>query len=155
MTVVPIGKLAPDFELPLHTGELFHLSQYRGSRNVVLYFYPKDFTSGCTREGCLFTSHVEEVLRRNSIIIGISADTIESHKGFAAQYQFGFPLASDVEKTVCRSYGALWLGGLAIRRITYIIDKKGIVRGRARYELRIDHHWDYVLSVLKQIEGEA
>lgn len=148
-----VGDEAPDFQLPLHTGEVARLSQYRGKKNVVLYFYPKDFTSGCTKEGCLFSSHTEEINRLETVIIGISADTLESHKAFAREYKLAFALAADVKKTVCRIYGALWFGGIAIRRLTYIIDKKGIIRGKTRHEFRIERHWEYVRTVLTELNG--
>ena len=151
--MLQVGDEAPDIELSLHTGEVVALSKYRGIKNVVLYFYPKDFTSGCTKEGCIFSSNIEEINRLSAMIIGISADTIESHKAFARDYNLAFPLASDRQKIVCRAYGALWFGGIAIRRVTYVVDKNGIIRGKARHEVHIERHWQYVLKVLREIEG--
>lgn len=147
-----IGDLAPDFQLPLHTGEEFRLSNYRGRKNVVLYFYPRDFTWGCTKEGCLFSSNIREIEQMGALIIGISADTIDSHRKFAEENNFVFPLASDEHMEVCRNYRTLWLRGLAIRRMTYIIDKQGIIRGKTHHELLIDRHWNYVLRVLNELD---
>jgi len=147
-----VGEAAPDFQLPLHTGDYFQLSAYRGKQNVVLYFYPKDFTSGCTKEGCLFSSHVEDIVRLGAIIVGISADTLESHRNFAKDFHLAFPLASDLQKHVCRVYGALWILGIAVQRVTYVIDTLGIVRGRFRHGVQIHRHWDDVLNLLRDLE---
>ncbi len=147
-----VGEMAPEFQLPLNTGDNFRLSQYRGTKNVVLYFYPRDFTAGCTKEGCLFTSHIREIERLGAVIIGISADSIESHRNFVLEYKLAFPLASDMQMSVCKDYDALWLFGIAIRRLTYVIDKEGFVRGRIHHELRINRHWDDVLRVLRKLE---
>jgi peroxiredoxin Q/BCP len=149
-----IGDEAPDFQLPLHTGEEFRLSHYRGKKNVVLYFYPKDFTWGCTKEGCLFSSNVREIENLGSIIVGISGDSTESHKKFVREFNITFPLASDERLAVCRNYRTLWLRGLAIRRITYIIDRHGIIRGKTHHELLIDRHWNYVLRKLRELSEE-
>ena len=147
-----VGEVAPDFRLPLNTGEDFRLSLQRGRKNVVLYFYPRDFTWGCSREGCLFSAHIKEIERLEAVIIGISADHVESHMNFIREYDLAFPLASDTDRIVCREYGAEWLHGIAIRRLTYIIDKEGIIRGKTHHEIRINRHWDYVLRVLRELE---
>jgi thioredoxin-dependent peroxiredoxin len=147
-----VGEVAPDFQLPLNTGEDFRLSLQRGSKNVVLYFYPRDFTWGCTREGCLFSSHIKEIERLEAIIIGISADRLESHRDFVREYNLAFALASDAGMTVSKQYGAQRLYGIAIRRLTYVIDKEGIIRGKTHHEVRINRHWDYVLGVLRELE---
>lgn len=149
-----IGEQAPDVLLRLHSGTDVWLHEYRGSKHVVLYFYPKDFTSGCTREGCLFSSHIRDIEAHGAAVIGISADTIESHKAFAGAYGLSFSLAADEDKTICRAYDALWFGGLAIKRITYIIDDRGIIRGKARHEFNIAQHWEYVRDVLDGLEGK-
>lgn len=150
-----IGDLAPDFELPLHTGEVFRLSRYRGQKNVVLYFYPRDFTWGCTKEGCIFSSDIKYIEQLEGIVVGISADSLESHKRFAEEYHLAFRLVSDVRMEVCRNYRTLWLRGLAIRRMTYIVDKQGIIRGKTHHELLIDRHWKYVHRVLREIGKDA
>jgi thioredoxin-dependent peroxiredoxin len=146
-----IGDEAPDFQLPLHTGEEFRLSHYRGRNNVVLYFYPRDFTWGCTKEGCLFSSNIREIQNLGGILIGISGDSSETHRRFVREYNLTFPLASDERLGVCRNYRTLWLRGVAIRRITYIIDKQGIIRGKTHHELLIDRHRDYVLRILRDL----
>lgn len=149
-----IGDRAPNFEVKLHTGVRFRLSDQRDERNVVLYFYPKDFTWGCTKEGCLFASHIQEIRNLNAMIIGVNSDDLEKHKEFAKEYNFPFPLGSDPELEICRNYRVLWLRGVAVRRVTYIIDKKQTIRGVAHHELLIERHWRYILRTLKQLKEE-
>ena len=149
--MLPIGALAPDFELPLHTGDTFHLSSHRKKHHVILYFYPKDFTWGCTQEGCLFSEHLKTIQSLEGVVVGINSDSLELHRSFAEHYNLGFPLASDTHLEVCRNYRALWLRGFAIKRITYVIDKRGIIQGKAHHELLIDKHWEYVLRTLNEL----
>ncbi|MBF8249229.1 MAG: Thiol peroxidase, Bcp-type [Bacteroidetes bacterium] len=152
--MVRIGSVAPDFEVKLHTGVRFRLSDQRGERIVVLYFYPRDFTWGCTKEGCMFAEHIQEIKKLDATVIGINGQSLADHKKFAKQYNFPFPLGSDPDLSVCRNYRVLWLRGLAIRRATYIIDKHQTVRGVAHHEFLIDRHWKYVLRVLKGLKEE-
>ncbi len=149
-----IGEKAPDFEVKLHTGVRFRLSDQRDERNVVLYFYPKDFTWGCTKEGCLFAGHIQEIRSLNALIIGVNGDGMETHRKFAKEYNFPFPLGSDPDLEVCRNYRVLWMRGIAVRRVTYIIDKKQYVRGVAHHELLIERHWKYILRTLRQLKEE-
>ena len=95
-----VGSQAPDFSVPLHTGEIFRLSDYHGRKNVVLYFYPRDFTKGCTEQACTFSSHFLEIAALDAVIIGISSDTLESHRKFAAEYSLQFPLGADANRSV-------------------------------------------------------
>ncbi len=150
-----IGDIASDFELPLQTGEQFRLSSWKGKKNVVLVFYPKDFTSGCTKENCLFAAHVKEIEALDGLIVGINSDSLELHKRFAAEYHLPYALASDANKSVCRAYNTLWLLGLAVKRTTFVIDKHGVIRGKVRNELSMSRHWEYVLNVLRELSGKA
>jgi len=152
--MLKLGEAAPDFEIKLHTGVRFRLSDQRHERNVVLYFYPKDFTWGCTKEGCLFAQHIRDIQQLNAVIIGISGDQLEYHKKFAREYNFPFPLGSDPNLEVCRAYRVLWLSGIAIRRVTYVIDTSQVIRGVTHHELLIDRHWKYVVRVLKELKEE-
>ena len=149
-----IGTYAPDFELKLHTGMRFHLSDQRGLKNVVLYFYPRDYTWGCTKEGCMFADHIREIEAMGAVLIGVNGESLEQHRTFAEEYRFPFPLASDPRLEVCRNYRALWLGSKAVRRVTYVIDKQLMVRGVAHHELLIDRHWSYVKRILAQVGDE-
>lgn len=149
-----IGTYAPDFELKLHTGLRFNLSDQLGVKNVVLYFYPRDYTWGCTKEGCLFADHIREIESMDAVLLGVNGESVEQHRTFADEYRFPFPLASDPHLEVCRNYRALWLGSKAIRRVTYVIDKRRVIRGVAHHELLIDRHWSYVKRILGQIRDE-
>jgi peroxiredoxin Q/BCP len=117
-----VGDIAPDFELPNQRGEIIKLTNFRG-KYVVLYFYPNDFTSGCTLEAQSIRDVYNELKNLDVVILGISADSIESHKKFAEKYNLPFNLLSDTEKKVINLYGVKGLIGA--RRVTFIIDKNG------------------------------
>ena len=110
-----------DFSLPDQDGKLHKLSDYRGQL-VVLYFYPKDNTPGCTVEACSFRDNQEKFSKNEIVILGISKDTVDSHKKFAQKHNLRFTIFSDVEKKIIKKYKA-W--GLSTLRKTYLIDKKG------------------------------
>jgi peroxiredoxin Q/BCP len=149
-----IGSMAPDFQLPLHTGEEFRLSSNRGKASVVLYFCTKDFPGNWTKDDRLVSKTLKEIERLGARIIGISADSNDNHRMLAREFDFSFPLASDPRMEVFRNYRTLWLRGLAIRRITYIVDKQGIIRGKSQNELLVDRHWNYVLRILRELNDE-
>ena len=151
-----IDSPAPDFELQLHNGLRFRLSDQTGQKYVILYFYPRDFTWGCTKEGCLFADHILEIESLDAVLIGINNESVEQHRKFAEKYRFPFALASDPHLEVCHNYRASWLGGKAIRRVTYIINKNRMIKGIAHHELLIDRHWKHVKRVLVRLrEDEA
>jgi peroxiredoxin Q/BCP len=137
--------------MTLHTGETFRLHEERGRRHVVVYFYPKDFTLGCTKEACSFTTHFDDIRKLNAVIIGISPDSLEMHKEFAAQYQLAFALGSDPRLELARTYGAVWLNGKAMRRVTYVIDRGGVIRLAAHHEFFINNHWRETIQILQSL----
>lgn len=125
-----IHSEAPDFTLPDADGKLHTLSSYRGKK-VLLYFYPKDDTPGCTTEACEFRDAYEKLASSGLVILGVSADSVKSHKKFAEKYALPFPLLSDEQKEVCHLYG-VWqkkkfMGReyMGIARTTFLIDEKG------------------------------
>jgi peroxiredoxin Q/BCP len=126
-----IGKTAPDFSLPSTTGENISLKQFKGKKTVVLYFYPKDETPGCTREACDFRDHAAEFEKVNSVILGISTDNMESHQHFKEKQKLPFPLLSDEDAAVSKMYGVYKTKNLygkkylGIERTTFIIDRTG------------------------------
>jgi peroxiredoxin Q/BCP len=124
--LLPIGTPAPDFTSVDQNGNPIALKDYRG-RTVVLYFYPRDDTPGCTAEACAFRDDLEEFKGRNVAILGVSVDDAESHKRFQEKYGLNFTLVADPKKEITREYGALNLFGVA-RRVTYIIDGRGNIR---------------------------
>lgn len=122
----PLDAIAPDFTLPTNTGDGdISLSDYRGQW-VVLYFYPKDFTPGCTLEARRFQQDIEKYNRRNAQIIGISVDDVQSHAEFCDSEGLKFPLLADTTGEVSRTYGS-WLGYSSLRH-TYLIDPNGVLR---------------------------
>src|SRR5512139_2897745 len=126
--VIRIGDDAPDFELKSQNNDNVALSQFRGKKTVVLYFYPKDESLGCTREACTFRDSFELFTDLGAEVIGVSADTVESHKSFAEHYNLPFTLLSDTEDRARNLYGATSSLGIIPGRVTFVIDKKGIVR---------------------------
>ena len=130
--MLEIGTTAPDFTLPDQNGKLHSLSDYRGQR-VILYFYPKDMTSGCTKQACGFGELYPQFREKGAVVLGVSKDSVASHKKFEEKYGLPFPLLSDPEKTVLQAYdvwkekmnyGKITLG---VVRTTYLIDKNGVI----------------------------
>lgn len=150
--MVRVGEEAPEFTLPVHTGGTFRLSEHRGSSNVVLFFYPADFTIGCTKEACAFQKQFLKIQQSNTIVLGISPDDLETHRQFAQAYGLEFLLASNPKKEVIHQYGAVWLRGLWVKRITVVIDKKGIVRGMIHHEFSWQQHSKDVQALLQTLE---
>jgi thioredoxin-dependent peroxiredoxin len=148
-----VGDLAPDFEVTTSTGKLLKLSDFRGKRNVVLYFYPKDFTSVCTAETCGFRDMYDDVAHKAEII-GVSLDSNESHRRFAQEHGVKFPLVADSDKSLTRRYGAIGtvrsLLGLA-KRLTYVIDKEGKIAGVFEGELSPRPHLQGVKELLNRL----
>jgi peroxiredoxin Q/BCP len=124
MTTQPlsIGDLAPDFVLPGDGGQAVRLSDYRG-RRVILYFYPKDDTAGCTIQACGFRDHFSDITDRNTVVLGISPDSVDSHRKFKAKHHLPFRLLVDADHAVAKSYGA-W-SGLGIVRSHFVVDEQG------------------------------
>jgi peroxiredoxin Q/BCP len=150
--MIRVGERAPDLELHLHTGELFRLSDHTGKKLVVLYFYPRDFTTNCTKEACTFRDYHTDLVDYGALVIGISPDDLESHKRFAKVYRLNFPLASDPSMKAAKRWGAVWLGGLRVKRVTYVVDTTGIIRGVFQHDILIDRHRTDVLNLLQQLQ---
>ena len=130
--MLEINTPAPDFTLPDQNGKEHTLSEYRGKK-VILYFYPKDNTSGCTKQACGFAERYPQFLEKGAVILGISRDSVASHKKFEEKYSLPFTLLSDTEHKVCELYGA-WgekktagKVSFGIIRTTYLIDENGII----------------------------
>ncbi|MDJ0733419.1 MAG: peroxiredoxin [Nostocaceae cyanobacterium] len=124
---VKVGDTAPDFTLPAQDGSSVSLTNFRGQA-VVLYFYPKDDTPGCTAESCGFRDQYEVFKSNGAEVIGVSGDSAESHQKFAAKYQLPFTLLSDKGDQVRKLYGATAAFGLFPGRVTYVIDSEGVVQ---------------------------
>jgi thioredoxin-dependent peroxiredoxin len=152
--LLKVGQAAPDFDVLTHAGERLRLADHRGRRNVVLYFYPKDFTTICTAEACGFRDMYEEIAKHGAEVIGVSLDTDESHRRFAEKHKIPFPLVSDRDKSITRNYGAIStirsLLGLA-KRLTYIIDKNGVIAGVFEGELSAKTHLRGARELLQRL----
>ncbi len=149
-----IGSVAPDFTLLSQSGEKVRLKDFIGKKNIVLYFYPKDYTAGCTAEACAFRDSYEVFKQEGAEVIGISSDTKESHSGFASDYKLPFILLSDNEGKVRELYGVPKTLALLPGRVTYIIDRNGIIRHIFSSQLMPKKHIDEALKVLKNINEE-
>ncbi|MDA1041265.1 MAG: thioredoxin-dependent thiol peroxidase [Planctomycetota bacterium] len=149
------GRKAPDFTLQSHAGEKLKLSSLRGSW-VILYFYPKDDTPGCTKEACGFRDALPDLTARNSVVLGVSPDSPESHSRFREKYDLPFTLLADPEHTVAEKYGA-WrektLYGkksMGIVRSTFVIDAEGRVAKLFKH-VRADGHAEKVVAAVDAI----
>lgn len=146
------GHLAPHFELPQENGDIFKLSQARG-HFVVLYFYPKDDTPGCTKESCAFRDLHGVFQQKNALIFGISKDSLQSHQKFKNKYSLPFPLLADEEKSVIEAYG-VWKEKknygktyMGIERTTFLIDPQGKIKHIWR-NVKVDGHVEAVLNLI-------
>jgi peroxiredoxin Q/BCP len=147
---VEVGDVAPDFELASQTGQSVRLKDIIGKKPIVLYFYPKDFTSGCTTEACSFRDNFEVFKDMGAEIIGVSSDSVESHLDFAKKYNLPFTLLADVSGKVRELYGVpKAAGGLFPGRVTYIIDRVGVVRYIFESLTHAEHHVQEAIRVLR------
>ena len=130
--MLEVGTKAPEFTLPDQNGEMKSLSDYRGKK-VVLYFYPKDMTSGCTKQACGFAELYPQFMEKDAVVLGVSKDTVASHKKFEEKYGLPFTLLADTEKEVIqaydvwkekKNYGKVTMG---VVRSTYLIDEEGVI----------------------------
>ena len=146
-----IGKPAPDFALPSTTGENISLRQYKGKKTVVLYFYPKDETPGCTREACDFRDRSAEFEKHNVVVLGISNDNMESHLRFKDKHQLPFPLLADEDASVSKMFGVYKQKNLygkkymGIERTTFVIDRTGRI-AQIYPKVKVDGHIKDVLE---------
>ena len=153
---VEVGDKAPDFTLPADGGGTVSLKALRG-KTVVLYFYPKDDTSGCTAEACAFRDSLPDFSKAKAEIVGVSRDSVQSHDKFKQKFRLPFPLASDADGKVCQNYG-VWVEKsmygkkyMGIERSTFLIDGKGVVRNVWR-KVKVDGHDEEVLKATEALK---
>jgi len=150
-----IGKPAPDFTLPSTSGENVSLRQFKGKKTVILYFYPKDDTSGCTKEACDFRDHTAEFEQQNTVILGISTDGMESHQKFLSKHRLPFTLLSDEDASVSKQFGVYKQRNLygkkymGIERTTFVIDKTGRV-AQIYPKVKVEGHIDALLEFVRE-----
>ena len=155
MATVKIGSKVKNFTLPSTGDKTISLTELKG-KNIVLYFYPKDNTPGCTKESENFRDNIKKFSKLNTIILGISRDSIKSHENFKSKLDFSFDLLSDSEEKLCQQfdvikeknmYGKKVMG---IERSTFIIDAKGVLRNEWR-KVKVDGHVEEVLEAVKSL----
>jgi peroxiredoxin Q/BCP len=148
------GDIAPDFSAEINSGKTIKLSDYKG-KNLVLYFYPKDNTSGCTKEACEFRDNMDELANNNVEVLGVSPDSITSHEKFIEKFNLNFNLVSDPDNSISTAYGAYGEKSMygrkymGIIRSTFLINKEGVIED-VWYKVRVNGHVD---AVKKSISG--
>ncbi len=156
--MVDVGERAPDFALPDQEGRLHRLSEYKG-RWVVLYFYPKDDTPGCTKEACSFRDEKGRLEALGAVVLGVSADDVESHKAFAEKYHLNFPLLADPKKEAILAYGAWGKKNLygkeyeGVLRQTFLIDPEGRI-AKVWRKVNPEGHAEEVAKALEAVRGK-
>jgi peroxiredoxin Q/BCP len=151
-----VGQQAPDFDVVSSAGKTLKLSDFRGRKNVVLYFYPGDFTPICTKETCGFRDMYADLASKNTEIIGVSVDSNESHEKFAKEYKLDFSLVSDANRELAKSFGATGffrdlIGQVA--RMTFVIDMNGVIAGVFQGELSASKHVEGVRTLIQQLSA--
>jgi len=148
-----VGQKAPSFDLKDQTGKTHRLEDYRG-KWVVLYFYPKDDTPGCTKEACSFRDNISAVRKKNAVVLGVSPDDMASHRKFADTFTLNFPLLADPDKKVIQAYD-VWKEKngygkthMGIQRATYLIDPQGNV-AKVWPKVSVDGHTEEVLAAIR------
>ncbi len=156
MPALKVGEKAPDFSLPDQTGAVRSLKDFKGKK-LILYFYPKDNTSGCTKEACAFQENLGVLKKKGVEVIGVSADSVTSHEKFANKYNLQFPLLSDEKKSMIKAYNA-WkkkrMYGkeyMGIERTTHIIDEKGKI-AHIFPKVKVNGHVEEVSNVLEELK---
>ncbi len=148
------GSKAPDFDVPSSAGKNITLKEFKGKKRVVLYFYPKDDTPGCTVEACGFRDRFREIEKQDAVILGVSPDGDKSHQKFITKFKLPFTLLSDEDKALCKAYG-VWAKKsmygreyMGVARTTFIINKDGTI-AQIFEKVKTDIHNDEVLEALK------
>ena len=154
-TKVSVGDVAPDFTLPDQLGAPVRLGDLVGRKTVVLYFYPKDHTPGCTIEARAFRDSYEEFSAQGAQVVGVSSDSVRSHRRFAQRHDLPFLLLSDADGAVRRLYGVEKTLGLLPGRVTYVIDQTGVVRHVYSSQLRATRHPREALMVLSALVADG
>jgi peroxiredoxin Q/BCP len=153
MNEIKIGSTVPEFSLPDQNGKMFDINTVAGKKNLVIYFYPKDDTPGCTAEACSFRDQFEVFDKADAVIIGISGQSVESHKEFALKHRLSFTLLSDEENKIRKLFGVPTnFLGLLPGRVTYIADKTGKVIYIFNSQTNATKHVDEALRILKELK---
>lgn len=155
MSAISLNNLVPDFEAAATGDKTIKLSDYRGSK-VILYFYPKDNTPGCTQEGRDFRDHIDHFNAFNAVILGVSRDSVKVHEGFKCKQEFPFDLLSDKDEELCRLFDVIKMKNMygkqvrGIERSTFLIDEEGVLRQEWR-KVKVKTHIREVLQTLEEL----
>ncbi|MFA5060185.1 MAG: thioredoxin-dependent thiol peroxidase [Candidatus Omnitrophota bacterium] len=156
MPKINVGDKAPEFNVPGSNGENIALKDFKGKKSVVLYFYPKDDTPGCTVEACGFRDQIKSIAGIDAVVLGVSPDPVDSHKKFIQKFKLPFILLSDVDKKICQDYG-VWVGKsmygrkyMGVARTTFIIGKDGKVV-KVFEKVKPEGHEAEVIATLKEV----
>jgi len=153
-STLSVGSAAPDFTLLDQNRVPFHLSEQVTQAETVLYFYTKDFSQGCTKQACGFRDVYKQFSDLGARVVGVSGDTVESHRYFSDRYNLPFTLLADVDGTVRDLYGVQRMLGIVPVRITFVIDRQGIVRHTFHSYLNSMVHIDEALRILNEMSGK-
>ena len=145
-----VGDTAPDFELKDQFGSIVTLDQMASNGDLILYFYPADYSPVCTAEACAFRDGYEDMSSVGAEVVGVSPQSIESHRRFSTSFSIPFPLLSDPRKIVIRAYGVQGPLGFGVRRVTYLIDSSKIIRNRVVSDLFVGSHTDLLKKTLQK-----
>src|SRR5262245_10013148 len=149
--MLAVGDRAPDFMGRDQEGQAVSLGELTRDGPLVLYFYPKDFTRGCTKEACYFRDSHAEMRKLDAQVVGVSIDSEESHQRFAQKHGLQFRLVADSDKTIARAYDVLVPFGLFTKRVTYVIDREQRIRGVFHHEIAVGKHVERVRQLLEEL----
>lgn len=151
MSKIKEGDLLPAIQLKDSRGNLYDTSKVKGKKNLVLFFYPKDDTPGCTAEACKFRDHYEDFISADTEVVGISSDSEKSHQSFSIKHRLPFPLLSDPEKKARKLLGVPSTLGFLDGRVTYVVDKQGVVRHIFNSQLQATRHIEEALQAIRSL----
>jgi len=152
--MLSIGSKAPDIKLRLDSGEIFRLRDLAGRKNAVITFYPHEFEKEESRATYLFLQQLQRISELGIIVIAIAPKNSDKLREFLSLYNFTIPVAPDPTLEVSRNYRAVWLRGLALRKLTYLIDKNGVIRGRLSNQLMLEKSWKRIMNLLETMNAE-
>jgi thioredoxin-dependent peroxiredoxin len=155
MKPIQAGDRAPDFTAVAHDGQQVSLAEFLGKSVVVLYFYPKDETPGCTKQACAFRDAYEDFVKAGAAVIGVSGDSPESHQAFADGHRLPFLLLADRDGALRKSFGVPKTLGVLPGRVTYVIDRDGIVRHVFNSQFQAERHVTEALEIVRKLASHA
>ena len=155
MSSIQVGDHAPNFTAETHTGQKISLADFQGKQAVVVYFYPKDHTAICTKEACAFRDGYEDFVQAGAVVIGVSMDTLDSHRSFADRQRLPFLLISDQDGAIRKLFGVPKTLGIFPGRVTYVIDRQGIVRHQFNSQFSASRHVFEALEIVRKLSADS